>query len=156
MYHFKIFISSIQSEFAKERESLYEHFKKDALLNEPPFYLEEGFKVILWWLPKTTDHVTDQDTGQVSGQATGQFTEQTTGQVSENVRRVLLVIHDEMKSTDIQEALQLKHREYFRDNYLILAMDEGNIEMTIPDKPYRPNQKYRLTKSGLELKKKIN
>jgi hypothetical protein len=39
-----------------------------------------------------------------------------------------------MKSADIQNRLQLKHRETFRDNYLIPAMNEGYIEMTIPDK----------------------
>ncbi|MEL6306140.1 MAG: Fic family protein, partial [Bacteroidota bacterium] len=37
----------------------------------------------------------------------------------------------------------LRHRETFRDNYLLPSIQEGLVEMTIPDKPKSPNQKYR-------------
>ena len=76
----------------------------------------------------------------------------STGQVSESVKRVLLVAEREMKSADIQNLLQLKHRENFRDNYLIPALNEGILEMTIPDKPNSSKQKYRLTQKGIEMK----
>jgi predicted HTH transcriptional regulator len=108
----------------------------EAGLQEPKFDFEEGFKVIIW-----------RPTGQVTGQATGQATE--------GARRVILVLHDEMKSAEIQELLELKHRESFRDNYLIPAMEEGWVEMTIPDKPNSPNQRYRLTAKGLVLKETL-
>ena len=51
--------------------------------------------------------------------------------------------------------LDLKHREYFRDTYLLPAIEEGYIELTIPDKPNSPNQKYRLTEKGQLLKTKL-
>lgn len=203
MKKFRIFKSSVQGEFARERESLSVHFCTDALLltpelsieklktdhafyptnpllaeplyqagyierygkgtgeifhltteaglKEPEIKLDEGFKVVIW-RPLTvtepiTDHVTDHVTGQVTGQATGE--------VEEVIRRVLLVFTDEMKSAEIQSALQLKHREYFRDNYLNPALDQGFVEMVFQEKPNNPNQKYRLTTEGIELKDRL-
>ncbi len=124
---------------------------KDAGLPEPLFDLGEGVKVIIWRPIDTTGPVT----GQVTGQATGQATGQVTGQVTEGIKRVILVLADEMKSAEIQEVLQMKHREYFRDTYLDPALNEGYVEMTFPDKPKHPNQRYRLTEKGQELKKQL-
>jgi len=128
---------------------------KEKGLKEPEFIQEENFKSIIWRTLKTTGEVTGQATGQPTGQATGQVTGQATGQVEESIRRVLLVIFDEMKSSEIQSALQLKHREYFRDNYLIPAMENGYIEMTIPETPNHPDQRYRLTPNGIALKQQL-
>ncbi len=132
---------------------------KEKGLKEPEFFQEEDFKSIIWRTLKTAREVTGQATGQATdhetGQATGQVTGQATGQVEESIRRVLLVIFDEMKSSEIQIALQLKHREYFRDNYLIPTMENGFIEMTIPETPNHPNQKYRLTPKGIATKQQL-
>ena len=40
-----------------------------------------------------------------------------------------------MSREELQEKLNLKDREYFRKAYLNVAITEGLIEMTIPDKP---------------------
>jgi predicted HTH transcriptional regulator len=136
---------------------------KEHGLLEPIFNLEEGFKVTLWRPSTTTgqvtgqvtDQATDQVTDQVSGQATGQVSGQATGQVKEGIRRVLYVINEELKTSEIMAILDLKHREYFRDNYLLPAIEEGYLELTIPDKPSSPNQKYRLTEKGQLLKTKL-
>lgn len=129
----------------------------EAGLKEPLFDLEEGFKVIIWRPNAITvelsTSVSGQATGQATGQASGQASGQATGQVVETIKRVILVLENEMKSAEIQEVLQLKHREYFRENYLDPALNEGYVEMTFPDTPKHPNQKYRLTAKGLELKK---
>ena len=53
-----------------------------------------------------------------------------------------------MKRTEIQEALALRHEDYFREAYLIPALTAGMIEMTIPDKPTSSKQKYRVTGKG--------
>ncbi|GEP51950.1 hypothetical protein FNO01nite_26220 [Flavobacterium noncentrifugens] len=113
---------------------------EQAGLREPDFDLEEGFKVTLW-RPATA-----------AGQATGQATGQVTGQADEEVKRVLLVMDGELRTSEIMGALDLKHREYFRDAYLLPAIAGGFIEMTVPDKPNSPNQKYRLTADGILLK----
>ena len=48
----------------------------------------------------------------------------------------------------LQEAAGIKHREHFRKAYLELAMNEGWLERTIPDKPRSPKQRYRMTAAG--------
>jgi ATP-dependent DNA helicase RecG len=78
-------------------------------------------------------------------EVTGEVTEEVTGEVV----RMLQVIEGEMKRSEIQERLGLKHEEHFRKSYLLPALELGVIEMTIPDKPTRRLQKYRLTKKGL-------
>ena len=55
----------------------------------------------------------------------------------------------------MQNVLELKHREHFVENYLNPALNDGYIEMTFPESPFHPNQKYRLTKKGWELRKVV-
>ena len=57
-----------------------------------------------------------------------------------------------MSREELQEKLNLKNREYFRKAYLNVAIDDGLIEMTIPDKPKSIHQKYRLTEKGEKAK----
>ena len=65
-------------------------------------------------------------------------------------------MNSEMKRSEIQDLLGLKHDDYFRVNYILPALELNFIEMTIPDKPNNPNQKYRLTKLGFKLKNQLN
>jgi ATP-dependent DNA helicase RecG len=67
----------------------------------------------------------------------------------------VLVLEGEMKRTEIQAVLELKHEDHFRDNYLTPALEAGLVEMTLPDRPKSSRQKYRLTAKGLALKKNI-
>lgn len=135
---------------------------KEAGLKEPKFDLEEGFKVIIWRDGIASGQAANLASGQAKGFAIGQVKAKTTGQATGQVSgqadetmRVVLVIEGEMKSAEIQSTLQLKHREYFKDNYLDPAIDAGYVEMTIPDKPKSPNQRYKLTLKGLRFKKKL-
>ena len=53
------------------------------------------------------------------------------------------------------DKLKLKHRPTFLYSYVKPALDEGFIEMTLPEKPNDPNQKYTLTQTGKLLQEKI-
>jgi len=53
-----------------------------------------------------------------------------------------------MKRTEIQEKLEIKHEDYFREAYLLPALKAALIEMTVPDKPRSSKQRYRITESG--------
>jgi len=64
---------------------------------------------------------------------------------------MLQVMEGEIKRSEIQERLGLKHEEHFRKSYLLPALELKVIEMTIPDKPTSRLQKYRLTKKGEQL-----
>ena len=113
---------------------------KEAGLKEPEFYQEDIFKTVIW-----------RTTGQVTRQVTGQADEALT----EYIKRVVRVLSGEQKRAEIQEVLELKHRETFVENYLNPSLDGGYIEMTYPDSPNHPQQRYRLTSKGIELREKL-
>ena len=76
---------------------------------------------------------------------TGQVTEQ----VTEQVKRLLLVLGDAiLTGNEVMLKLALSHRPTFLYTYLHPAHKNGLIEMTIPDKPNSRKQKYRLTAKG--------
>jgi predicted HTH transcriptional regulator len=91
-----------------------------------------------------------------SEQVTEQVTEQATEQVTEQVKKIVQILEKEAKSTtDLMTALGLKHRQTFLYDYLRPALEQGFVEMTIPDKPNSSLQKYRLTILGKQLKGKL-
>ena len=78
---------------------------------------------------------------------------QVTPQVTAQVKELVNILDKEMDRQDIQSKLGLFHREHFRLNYFKPALEQGFIEMTLPDKPNSRLQKYRLTTLGKQLKK---
>jgi len=102
---------------------------REAGLREPEFSLTDSFVTTLW-----------RPAGRVTGQVTGE------------VARLLLVAVEPMKSAELQDALRLRHRENFRNLYLLPALEAGLFEMTIPDKPQSSKQQYRLTTKGLAVR----
>lgn len=80
-------------------------------------------------------------------------TEHVTEHVTGHVKRLILVISGEMDRGQLQKLVGISHREYFRSTFLNPAIEQGYIELTIPDKPKSINQKYRLTTKGIDLKK---
>lgn len=69
-------------------------------------------------------------------------------QVTSQVESLLQVLIGEINRQEIQAALGLADREYFRKSYLLPALEAGLVEMTLPDRPSSRNQRYRLTPSG--------
>jgi DNA-binding HxlR family transcriptional regulator len=53
-----------------------------------------------------------------------------------------------LSRTELQAAAQFHDREHFVNEHLNPMLAAGLVEMTIPDKPRSPNQKYRLTDKG--------
>ncbi|CAN5273358.1 hypothetical protein BH09GEM1_BH09GEM1_32940 [soil metagenome] len=62
--------------------------------------------------------------------------------------RLLKVMSGEQSRQALQDALGLRDDEHFRKAYLLPALENGLIEMTIPRKPRSRLQKYRLTTAG--------
>jgi ATP-dependent DNA helicase RecG len=108
-------------------------------LDEPGFALTDGFVVTIRRKPELAFKAVGGMTGEVTGE----------------VQRLLTVMVGEMKRTDIQEALALRHEDYFREAYLLPALTTGVIEMTIPGKPTSSKQRYRLTQKGRNLIAKL-
>lgn len=80
-------------------------------------------------------------------------TDQVSDQVSDQVRFLIRGFKNdrEMAAADLMERLGLRHRPTFRKNYLNPALALGLIEMTDPDSPKSPAQRYRLTDLGRSL-----
>lgn len=75
-------------------------------------------------------------------------TPQVAPQVTPQVMRLVNELTGEMTRDEIQILLGLKDRKSFRERYLLPALSQGFIEMTIPEKPNSRLQKYRLTERG--------
>lgn len=66
--------------------------------------------------------------------------------VSQEVRELLDIIKDgEYSTKEMMSLVGITRRPTFRDMYLSPAIEKGMVEMTIPNSPNHPNQKYRLT-----------
>ena len=77
-----------------------------------------------------------------------QAEDQVTPQVTPQVGQLLRVCEGELNREELQARTGLSDREHFRTAYLHPAMEQGLIEMTIPDKPTSSQQRYRLTDAG--------
>ena len=70
-------------------------------------------------------------------------------QVTGGVIRLLEVAAlGERQRSALQAALSLKHAPHFREAYLQPALAAGYLEMTLPDQPNTPRQRYRLSAKG--------
>lgn len=101
-------------------------------LPEPEFTVSDGFVTII-----------RRKSGEVTGEVTGE------------VQRVVLVLQGEMKRAEIQHALGLRHEDYFREAYLLPALQADCVAMTIPEKPRSSLQRYRLTQKGEALRERL-
>ena len=81
-----------------------------------------------------------------------QVREQVANALPKGVARLLKVLKDEMSVLDMMMALKLGGRRNFLEKYLTPATELGLVEMTQPNSPRSPTQKYRLTPKGLAVK----
>ncbi len=84
-------------------------------------------------------------------QATEQVTEQATEQVTEQVERLVMALTGKMPRGELQDVLGVAHRPHFLEAYLTPALAAGLVEMTIPETPNSPRQRYRRTPAGEAL-----
>lgn len=110
-------------------------------VEEPVWKWDGGFVIVTFKRPKH-----DLSTTQV-----GLKYVPTTAQVQ---RLVELMGDEYMSMKGILNLFDLKSVKRFRENYIQPALAEGAIERLYPDQPNHPKQKYRLTDSAKEWKKK--
>ncbi|MFR0540251.1 Fic family protein [Lactobacillus delbrueckii] len=116
----------IEELIRSRQEEYYQALGKSDELGESSPFVEFMLEVILDTLKETT----------VVGK--------TKKAENPQVQKLLEVLDgEELSATELMERLGLSHRPTFRRNYLNPALEEGLIEMTIPEKPKSRNQKYR-------------
>lgn len=86
-------------------------------------------------------------------QAVCESTPQATPQAAPQAVELVRALEGERTREELQQALGLSDRKSFRERYLEPALQGGLIELTIPDKPRSPNQRYRLTEAGERLRR---
>ena len=69
--------------------------------------------------------------------------------------RLLLAVSGDMSRRELLAALQLRNLGHLRERYLKPSLQEGWIEMTIPEKPSSRNQRFRLTPAGRDRLERI-
>jgi ATP-dependent DNA helicase RecG len=107
---------------------------------EPKFTVNGFFTATFWPNVEIARKVTPQTTPQV--------TEQAAEQVTEQVAIMLQTACEPRSLKELQSAVGLKHRPHFLKAYLEPLLAAKWLEMTIPDKPRSPKQRYRTTDSG--------
>jgi ATP-dependent DNA helicase RecG len=123
-------------------------------LPEPQFVQAQYFAVTLFRTPDTGG--TSKITGEVTGEVTGELAPQETLQDITTIKKVVFVLEGEMKRQQLQDALQIKHNDYFRVEYISPALEHKYIELKYPNSINHPKQKYRLTAKGQALKARLN
>ncbi len=104
-------------------------------------YSDQPIEMIEDDIFKTIVHVTDQASGQVTDQATMQAAMQAAMQADQK-EKTLSFCKTPRTRKEIQEYLRIKNREYFRREILNPLIAEGMLDLTLPDKPRSPKQKY--------------
>ena len=76
--------------------------------------------------------------------------------ISDSVIRLLRIISGEMSVDQLRNKIGVSDRRDFARRYLSPALKSGYVEMTQPNSPRSPTQKYRLTVRGEEMRACIN
>ena len=84
-----------------------------------------------------------------------QVREQVNMEVPKGVARLLKVLKGDMSVLDMMVALKLGGRRNFLEKYLTPSIELGLVEMTQPNSPRSPTQKYRLTAKGKKLRQEV-
>ncbi len=108
---------------------------------------KQGFSDSTEQVTASTEHVTDH--------VTIHDTDHVTIHDREQVIKLILALDEELSRLEIMNKLKLTNRAYFVSDFIQPAINEGLIEMTLPDKPQSKQQKYRLTAKGKALKEKF-
>ena len=115
---------------------------------EPKFTVDGFFTATFWPNLEIACRVTPQVTPEVKGEVTEQVTEQ--------VAIMLQTACEPRSLKELQSVVGLKHRPHFLKAYLEPLLAAKWLEMTIPDKPRSPKQRYRTTDLGRKMLEQWN
>lgn len=117
----------IESEIKKYQEDYYKAIQNCNNKGESTEFIEFMLKMI--------DEVLD---GLIEGVNT------QINHISTYVKKLLDVMESGVNytTTELMELLDMKSRISFRENYLVPAIDNGVVKMTLPDTPTSKNQTY--------------
>ena len=172
---FKVFISSVQREFAADRQMLAEYVERSGHGTEfiierceaqrlaTPQYKPDSaiFHTIIWRRsteaagkarPTSPTGGVVGGVGPQSGTSQGQVGGTSQGQVVSLFVRITSILADQVLSSgDITAALGKEYYSGHLRRIIKMLLSDGIIEYTIPEKPRSRLQKYRLTEKGRQM-----
>ena len=84
------------------------------------------------------------------------FTPEVAPEATPEVEKLIVLVNGDIKRIELQHHLKLADAEHFRKHYLLPALEQGVLAMTIPEKPTSSNQRYRLTSQGKIVRKRLD
>lgn len=155
----RLFISGVQEELAEERAALRDYLRgphasvpANSLLAELMFltnYIERMGTGIRDMSQRCAEAGLPEPEIRIDAGSWVTTIRRKTQQVTEQVRRILFAAAGaEAVAQKLMEILHLSHRPTFLYDYLQPALRQELLEMTQPESPRSPTQKYRLTKKG--------
>ena len=111
-------------------------------LPKPQYQQDEDFRVVIY-RPESKETSSGTQLGTQSGTQLG--TQSTI------LKTILDFCRTPQQIADIRKQLNYSDRTKFRRSYIAPLLNEGLLEMTIPEKPNSSKQKYRITQRGLQF-----
>ena len=133
----------------EETVEFLERFFRNALLGEKN-KLQSRYLLVGGWQKESTPTSKGSTPTSNVDAPTSNATDRVIA-LSRTVQRLVEVLDGEMSRTAIMKAIGIKDRVTFTDYYLAPALKLGLVEMTQPDSPRSPTQKYRLTEKGKDF-----
>lgn len=125
---------------------------KEKGLKEPEYHQEEDFRVVIWRR--------NPEKGLSEGPSKGLSKGLSKDQVSTNLNQkwekiepMIRLLENTSSATDLRAVMGMNNATKFKNNYLNPLIELGVVEMTQPESPNSPTQRYRLTEAGKGLLK---
>lgn len=125
---------------------------KEKGLKEPEYHQEEDFRVVIW----RRNPEKGLSEGLSKGLSKGLSRDQVSTKLNqkwEKIEPMIRLLENTSSAADLRSVMGMNNATKFKNNYLNPLIELGVVEMTQPESPNSPTQRYRLTEAGKGLLK---
>lgn len=125
---------------------------KEKGLKEPEYHQEEDFRVVIW----RRNPEKGLSEGLSKGLSKGLSRDQVSTKLNqkwEKIEPMIRLLENTSSATDLRSVMGMNNATKFKNKYLNPLIELGVVEMTQPESPNSPTQRYRLTEAGKGLLK---
>ena len=123
---------------------------KEKGLKEPEYHQEEDFRVVIW----RRNPEKGLSEGPSEGLSKGLSRDQVSTKLNqkwEKIEPMIRLLENTSSAADLRSVMGMNNATKFKNNYLNPLIELGVVEMTQPESPNSPTQRYRLTEAGKGL-----
>lgn len=125
---------------------------KEKGLKEPEYHQEEDFRVVIWRRNPEKGLSEGPSKGLSKGLSKDQV-RTNLNQKWEKIEPMIRLLENTSSAADLRAVMGMNNATKFKNNYLNPLIELGVVEMTQPESPNSPTQRYRLTEAGKGLLK---